>query len=80
MSTIQVNINTTPFIVEELDRMIGENIFSSKSEAINEAIHLLIKKYRLLKLEKKIDSVRMGTENFQSVTEAVVSSHAEEDS
>ena len=80
MSTIQVNINTTPFIVEELDRMIDENIFSSKSEAINEAIHLLIKKYRLSKIEKKIDSVRMDTENFRSVTEAVVSSHEEEDS
>ncbi|MHC1570179.1 MAG: ribbon-helix-helix domain-containing protein [Candidatus Syntropharchaeales archaeon] len=79
MSTIQVNINTTPFIVEELDRMIGENIFSSKSEAINEAIHLLIKKYRLSKIEKKIDSVRMDTENFRSVTEAVLSSREEED-
>ena len=79
MSTIQVNINTTPFIVEELDRMIDENIFSSKSEAINEAIHLLIKKYRLSKIEKKIDSVRMDTENFRSVTEAVLSSREEED-
>ena len=79
MSTIQVNINTTPFIVEELDRMIGENIFSSKSEAINEAIHLLIKKYRLSKIEKNIDSVRMDTENFRSVTEAVLSSREEED-
>jgi len=79
MSTILVNINTTPFIVEELDRMIGENIFSSKSEAINEAIHLLIKKYRLSKIEKKIDSVRMDTENFRSVTEAVLSSREEED-
>ena len=79
MSTIQVNINTTPFIVEELDRMISENIFSSKSEAINEAIHLLIKKYRLSKIEKKIDSVRVDTENFRSVTEAVLSSREEED-
>jgi len=31
------------------------------------------------KIEKKIDSVRMDTENFQSVTEAVLSSREEED-
>jgi hypothetical protein len=35
MSTVQVSINTTPFIIEELDRMIDENIFSSKNGAIN---------------------------------------------
>ena len=78
-TVIQVNINTTPFIIDELDHMVDEKIFPSKNDAINEAFHLLIRKYRLSKIEKKIDSVRMDTENFRSVTEAVLSSREEED-
>lgn len=73
-TVIQVNINTTPFLLDELDHMVDEKIFPSKNDAINAAFHLLIRKYRLSKIEKKIDSVRMDTENFRSVTEAVLSS------
>ena len=69
----------TPFLLDELDHMVDEKIFQSKNDAINEAFHLLIRKYRLSKIEKKIDSVRMDTENFRSVTEAVLSSREEED-
>ena len=46
-TVIQVNINTTPFLLNELDHMVDEKIFPSKNDAINEAFHLLIRKYRL---------------------------------
>jgi len=63
MTSVQVNIRTTPFLANELDHIVQDGYFRSRSEALNEAIRLLIRRYKLAKLESKLASVREGTEN-----------------
>ena len=79
MSKAQVNVRLQKKLVVEIDDLIKSGHFSSKTEAFSEAIKLLIKTYKGEILVKKIDSVREGTESYRSPTEAVVSSHKEED-
>ncbi|MDP7264777.1 MAG: ribbon-helix-helix domain-containing protein [Candidatus Thermoplasmatota archaeon] len=79
MTSVQVNIRTTPFLANELDHIVQDGYFRSRSEALNEAIRLLIRRYKLAKLESKLASVREGTENLPSVTEALLKAREEED-
>ena len=80
MTSVQVNIRTTPFLANELDLIVQDGYFRSRSEAMNEAIRLLIRRYKLAKLESKLTSAREGTENLSSVTEALLEARKEEDS
>ena len=75
-----MNIRTTPFLANELDYIVKDGYFRSRSEAMNEAIRLLIRRYKLAKLESKLASVREGTEELASVTEALLKAREEEDS
>jgi len=79
MTSVQVNIRTTPFLANELDHIVKDGYFRSRSEALNEAIRLLIRRYKLAKLESKLASVREGTEDLSSVTEALLKAREEED-
>lgn len=79
MSSIQVNIRTTKFLATELDRIVNEGYFRSRSEAMNEAIRILIRRYQLAKLESKLTKAKKGTKNLQSLTKALLESREEED-
>lgn len=79
MTSVQVNIRTTPFLANELDHIVQDGYFRSRSEAMNEAIRLLIRRYKLAKLESKLASARDGTGNLPSVTEALLEARKEED-
>jgi len=79
MTSVQVNIRTTPFLANELDHIVQDGYFRSRSEAMNEAIRLLIRRYKLAKLESKLASVRDRTEDLPSVTEALLKAREEED-
>ena len=79
MSKAQVNVRLRKELVVEIDDLIRSGHFSSKTEAFSEAIKLLIKTYKGEILAQKIDRIREETESYLSPTEAVVSSHEEED-
>jgi len=79
LSSIQVNIRTTKFLATELDRIVKEGFFRSRSEAMNEAIRILIRKYQLAKLESKLAKAKKGTKNLPSVTNALLEARQEED-
>ena len=38
MNSIQINIRTTPFLAEELDKIVNEGYFRNRTEAVNEGI------------------------------------------
>ena len=80
MSSVQVNIRTTEFLAKELDRIVKEGYFRSRSEAMNEGIRMLIRRYQLAKLEAKLSKAKEGTEKYGSVTEALLKAREEEDS
>jgi Arc/MetJ-type ribon-helix-helix transcriptional regulator len=79
MESTQMKVKTSEFLVEELDRIVRKGYFRSRSEAVNEAIRLLIRRYKLERLGAKMEGIREGTENLPSATEAIVKSHEEED-
>ena len=79
MSSVQVNIRTTRFLATELDRIVKEGFFRSRSEAMNEAIRILIRRYQVAKLESKLAKAKKGTKNLSSVTKALLKAREEED-
>ena len=79
LSSIQVNIRTTRFLATELDRIVNEGYFRSRSEAMNEAIRILIRKYQLAKLESKLAKAKKGTKDLPSVTKALLEARQDED-
>jgi len=66
-------------VVREVERLVKEGYFSSKTEAFTQALKLLISYYKVEELKKRFESIREGTEALPSVTEAIISSHEEED-
>lgn len=74
-----MNVRTTPFIIEEIDGIVKKGYFRNRTEAVNEALRFLIRRYKMAKTEKRIEKIREGTSALPSVTQAVVTSHGEED-
>ena len=79
LTTVQVNIRTTPFLAKELDLIVKEGYFRNRTEAVNEAIRLLIKRYELSKIKASIESIREDTEKYPELSDVVESMREEED-
>ena len=80
MASVQVNIRTTKFLVNELDKIVEEGYFRSRSEAMNEGIRLILKRYNLAKLESKLIKAKKLSKDLPSVTDALIKSREDEDS
>ncbi|MFA5772260.1 MAG: ribbon-helix-helix domain-containing protein [Thermoplasmata archaeon] len=76
--SVQMNVRTTGYLINELDTIVKAGMFRSRSEAVNEAVRLLIMRYRMLRLEKKMVKVRNGTAKYPNVSKAVMAAHEEE--
>jgi Arc/MetJ-type ribon-helix-helix transcriptional regulator len=46
-------IETSSFLLEEIDEMVQEGFYHDRTEAVNDALRLLIKQYKLSKLHAK---------------------------
>jgi len=77
--SVQLNVRTTPVLVNEVDKVVKKGYFRNRTEAVNEALRLLIRRYQLMKLEERMNKVSEKTRGLSSVTDAVVNSHVEED-
>lgn len=79
MSNVQVKISTASFLIDKIDKIVEEGYFQNRTEALNEAIHLLIKKYQLAKIKTRIQTIREDTEKYPGLSKIVESMHSEED-
>jgi Arc/MetJ-type ribon-helix-helix transcriptional regulator len=79
MGRVQVNLKLDEKIVKEMEKLVEEGHFKTKTEAFKEAVQLLLKSRRAADLARRIDEIREGTEMAPSVTKAVVKAHEEED-
>ncbi len=79
MGRMQVNLKLDEEVVREVERLVEQGFFSTKTEAFMKAIQLLLRTYKAVELIKRFDEVREGTEEMPSLTEAVIESHEEED-
>lgn len=76
---MQVNLKLDEDLVREVEKLVEQGYFSSKTEAFTYALKLLIRRFKAIELRRRIDWIREGTEELPSVTRAVVESHEEED-
>ncbi|MEM1509322.1 MAG: hypothetical protein QW291_01335 [Thermofilaceae archaeon] len=79
MAKIQVNLKLEQKLVEEVEKLVSEGYFPSKTEAFTQALKMLVRKYKVDEMKRKFDKIREGTESLPSVSLAVIDSHEEED-
>lgn len=79
VAKVQVNLKLDAELVREVERLVDEGYFPTKTEAFTQALKLLIRQYRVEEVRKRLARIREGTEILPSATEAVVASHEEED-
>jgi Arc/MetJ-type ribon-helix-helix transcriptional regulator len=79
MPEVQVNICTASVLLDKIDQIVKEGYFQNRTEALNEAIRLLIKKYQLVKIKTRIETIREDTEKYPELSRMVESTHLEED-
>ena len=46
-------VETSTYLLEEIDEMIQEGFYHDRTEAVNEALRMLIKQYKVSKLHAK---------------------------
>ena len=73
-----MNIRTSATLAKELDYLVDHGFFRSKTEAVNEGIRLLIRRYKAMKIAERIDEIARG-EHGGSLTEALLELREEED-
>ena len=49
----KISVDTSTHLLEGIDEMVKEGYYSSRIEAVNEAISLLLKNYKISKLYAK---------------------------
>ncbi len=46
-------VETSTYLLEEIDEMVREGFYHDRTEAVNDAIRMLLKQYKLSKLHAK---------------------------
>jgi Arc/MetJ-type ribon-helix-helix transcriptional regulator len=77
-ASTQMNIRTTNYLLSEIDKTVSKGLFRSRSEAVNEAMRMLIRRYKLMKIEEQMVRIRAKTKGRTSLTKAIIESHEEE--
>ncbi|MGM0511050.1 MAG: ribbon-helix-helix domain-containing protein [Thermoplasmatota archaeon] len=79
MASSQLNIRTSNTLVDELDSLVDHGIFRNRTEAVNEGIRLLIRRYKAMKIAEKIDKIAEENYGEEDLTKALLDSRREED-
>lgn len=79
MVSSQINIRSSKMLIKELDSLVDNGLFRNRTEAINEGIRLLIRRYKAVNIAQKIDKIAKKNYGEKTVTEAFNSLREEED-
>ena len=79
MSSTQLNVRTSETLLDELDTVVKNGMYRNRTEAVNEAIRWLIRRYKVMKIADKIDSIAEKDLGDRSLTEALMEVREEED-
>ena len=66
--------------LDEIDTIVEKGLFRNRTEAINEALRMLVRRYKVMKVAAQIESMSLKDSTEKSLTEALLSSREEEDS
>jgi len=79
LTSAQLNVRTSDTLIEELDRVISSGMFRNRTEAVNEAIRLLIRRYKVMKIAENIDAIAKENTGKGTITDALSAIREEED-
>lgn len=79
MASSQLNIRTSKTLVEELDYLVDHGMFRNRTEAVNEGIRMLIRRYKAVKIAEKIDEISGSEHGKGELTKALLEVREEED-
>lgn len=79
MTSSQLNVRTSDTLIKELDSLVDSGMFRNRTEAVNEGIRLLIRRYKAMKIAGNIDKIAKENYGEKSLTDALFTSREEED-
>ena len=79
ISSSQLNIRTSETLIDELDYLVNNGIFRNRTEAVNEGIRLLIRRYKAMKIAEKIDQIAESKHVKGSLSKTLLELRDEED-
>lgn len=79
MTSVQLNIRTSEEMIHALDQVIDQGLFRNRTEAVNEAIRMLIRRYKIMKIAERIDRIAEKNLGEGSLIEALFEIRNEED-
>ena len=71
MESVQINIRTTRMLADMLDKIVEEGYYRNRTEAVNEGIRLLIRKYQVEGVVKRIEKLRQGKKSIMPSEELI---------
>jgi len=79
MVSSQLNVRTSPTLIHELDVMVDNGLFRTRTEAVNEGIRLLIRRYKAMRIADKLDEIAENNLGDKSLTDTLLELREEED-
>jgi len=79
MMSSQLNVRTSPTLIHELDIMVDNGLFRTRTEAVNEGIRLLIRRYKAIRIADKLDEIAEKNLGDKSLTDTLLELREEED-
>ena len=79
MVSSQLNVRTSPTLIHELDVMVDNGLFRTRTEAVNEGIRLLIRRYKAMRIADKLDEIAEKNFGDKSLTDTLLELREEED-
>ena len=79
MVSSQLNVRTSPTLIHELDIMVENGLFRTRTEAVNEGIRLLIRRYKAMRIADKLDEIAEKDLGDKSLTDTLLELREEED-
>ncbi len=76
---VNLNVQITEILANEIENLIKKGIFKDQTEAVNRAIKLMIKKYKIQTIGERILGTRerLGDKKI-NLTEEIIHSHEED--
>ncbi len=78
MTSSQLNVRTSDTLIKELDLLVDSGMFRNRTEAVNEGIRLLIRRYKAVKIAENIDKIAKENYGEGSITDSLLASRDEE--
>ena len=79
MGTVQLNVRIDEKLAEEIDELVRDGSFRTKTDAITDALRLLVKAHRGRELAERMIRVREETDVYPSLSRALEEAREEED-